>query len=421
MQIVNNQSIGTLPEAESARVKRMHIPARAAVLGSTVREADRELKLNGGGDGLLDTTHFDTVRFPAPDWAAGVMDEVMADGATAYTPYRGAPDVIATVAENLTGFMGVPVAPENVAFTPGTQGGLFATLSAIVNPGDVVMLADPEYLFTERMLEFVGATVVRIPIDVDAVEPTLDLAAIEAVLPQRPTLLVFSHPNNPSGAIFPRASLEKIAALSVEHGFRILADELYSRLVYPGTEFTHMRTLPGMAERCVTMLGPSKTESLSGFRLGVVVGPEDVMAAVEQTLAVTALRAPAYAQRLLAHWIVDDADFVAERITDLAALREMTVTALRRVPGLRVTPHEGTAYLYCDVSALGATDVEVARVLQVEAGVVVSPGYQFGPSGIGRFRVCYARDEAEWAAALERMVAALTALGARNTAETAHA
>jgi aspartate/methionine/tyrosine aminotransferase len=423
MQIVNNATgesgvraapAAPLRNAESARVRRMHVPARSAVIGSTVREADLSLKLDGGGDGLLDTTHFDTVRFPPPAWAADVMHDVMQDGAAAYTPYRGAPEVLTPLAAHLTDFMGMPVAPAELALTPGTQGALFATLAALVDEGDVVMLADPEYLFTERMLEFVGAEVVRIPIDVDAAEPSLDLAVIEATLERAPSLLVFSHPNNPSGAVFSRGSLARIAELSVEHGFRILSDELYSRLVYPGGEFTHMRTLPGMAERCVTMLGPSKTESLSGFRLGVVVGPADVLGAVEQTLAVTALRAPAYGQRLLTRWLVDDREFVAERIDDLAALRDSTVAALRRVPGLRVTPQLGTAYLWCDVGALGATDVEVARALQRDAGVVVSPGYQFGPSGTGRFRVCYARDEAEWAGALDRMVHALTALADRS-------
>lgn len=418
--ITPDTQVAALKPAESSRVRRMHIPARTPMIGSTVREADRALRLDGGGDGLLDTTHFDTVRFPPPAWAADVLLETMQDGATAYTPYRGAPEVLVPLAEHLADFMGTPVAPDDLALTPGTQGALFATLAALVDENDVVMLADPEYLFTERMLEFLGARVVRIPIDTDAAEPVLDLAAIEAVLPDKPTLLVFSHPNNPSGAVFPRASLERIAALSVRHGFRVLSDELYSRLVYPGAVFTHMRTLEGMAERCVTMLGPSKTESLSGFRLGVVVGPPDVMTAVEQTLAATSLRAPAYAQRLLTRWLVDDRQFLAERLDELVALRDVTVAALRRVPGLRVVPQQGTAYLLCDVRALGASDVEVARVLQTEAGVVVSPGYQFGPSGIGHFRVCYARDEVEWAQALDRMVDALTALGARQ-AEPVHA
>jgi aspartate/methionine/tyrosine aminotransferase len=405
-----------LPSAETARVKRMHLPARAAVLGSTVREADRSLKLDGGGDGLLDTTHFDTVRFPPPAWAAGVMAEAMADGSTAYTPYRGAPEVLLPLAETLTGFLQSPVTPANLALTPGTQGGLFATLSAIVDEGDLVMLADPEYLFVERMLEFLGARVVRIPVDHASATPGLDVAAIEALLPEEPTLLIYSNPNNPTGSIFTPESLARVAELAVQGGFRVLADELYSRLVYPGTDFVHMRTLPGMAERCITMLGPSKTESLSGFRLGVVVGPEDVMNAVEQTLAATSLRAPAYAQRLLTHWLVDDAEFLAERLVELEALRELTIEKLSAVPGLRFTRQQGTAYLFCDVRELGVDDVTVARTLQREAGVVVSPGYQFGPSALGHFRVCYARDEAEWAAALDRMVVALTGLatGAAN-------
>ena len=408
--IADDVTTGLRP-AESARVRRMHLPARADQLGMTVREADRALKLNGGGDGLLDTTHFDTVRFPPPVWASEVMLEVMSDGAAAYTPYRGAPEVLAPLAANLTGFLGTTVTPDNLALTPGTQGGLFATLAAIVDEGDLVMLADPEYLFIERMLEFLGARVVRIPLDHTSATPTLDIAAIEALLPEKPALLVYSNPNNPTGSIFTAESLARVAELAVSGGFRVLADELYSRLVYPGTEYTHMRSLPGMAERCITMLGPSKTESLSGFRLGIVVGPEDVMAAVEQTLAATALRAPAYAQRLLTRWLVDDHEFLAERLVDLAALRELTVAKLRTVPGLKVTPQQGTAYLFCDVRGLGVDDVTVAATLQREAGVIVSPGYQFGPSGLGHFRVCYARDEAEWTAALDRMVTALTALG----------
>jgi aspartate/methionine/tyrosine aminotransferase len=138
------------------------------------------------------------------------------------------------------------------------------------------------------------------------------------------------------------------------------------------------------------------------------------MEAVEQTLAATSLRAPAYAQHLLTRWLVEDADFVAERIVDLAALREMTLEALRTVPGLTMTPQGGTAYLFVDTSALGVSDQEIAGALQREAGVIISPGYQFGPSGVGHFRVCYARDETEWAAALAKMVTCLSGIAARQ-------
>jgi aspartate/methionine/tyrosine aminotransferase len=205
--------------------------------------------------------------------------------------------------------------------------------------------------------------------------------------------------------------MTRLAGLVRGTGCLVLVDELYSRLVYDGTPFHHLAAEKGMADSCITLLGPSKTESMSGFRVGVVVGPPDVMEGVEQTLAITSLRAPGYAQHLLAKWLVDDGDFLAERVKDLDALRKTTTRRLREVPGLKVYPQQGTAYLFPDVSALGVPDVEVAGALRREAGVIVSPGYQFGPLGIGHFRVCYARDEAEWDAALGRMVACLKRLG----------
>jgi aspartate/methionine/tyrosine aminotransferase len=397
--------------AESRRLRRMHMPGRMGVSGLSVREADRQLRLNGGGRGLLDTTHFDTVRFPPPAWAADAMRAAMADGEKAYTPYRGHPAVLAELAGTVGSFLGATLSADHLALTPGTQAGLFTVMSALVDDGDLVLLADPEYLFTERMLAFLGARVERIGVRFDRGAPTLDLDAIEALLPQRPKLLVFSHPHNPTGAVYAPAVIDRLARLAGRGGFRVLADELYSRLVYDGPPFRHLLAAPGMADRCVTLVGPSKTESLSGCRVGVVAGPADVIAAVEQVLAVTSLRAPAYAQHLLRRWLVDDEEFVRQRIADLAGLRELTAARLREVPGLRLTVHRGTAYVFPDVSALGATDLEVAARLQDEAGVIVSPGYQFGPGGLGHFRVCYARDEAEWAAALDRIVACLTRIG----------
>ena len=194
----------------------------------------------------------------------------------------------------------------------------------------------------------------------------------------------------------------------------VLVDELYSRLVYDKTPFHHLVAEEGMMDSCITLLGPSKTESMSGYRVGVVVGPADVMEGVEQTLAITALRAPGYAQHLLSQWLVSDGAFLKQRVMDLDALRKTTAHRLREVPGLKVFPQQGTAYLFPDVSAIGATDVEVAGRLRREAGVIVSPGYQFGPRGIGHFRVCYARDEVQWDAALDRMVACLKRLAEKG-------
>ncbi len=400
---------------ESRRLRRTHLPERAEAIGSSVREADLSLRLDGAGHGLLDTTHFDTVRFPPPDWALPTFSRAAGDGELAYTAYRGNEEVRRVCAGSVSALLGHEVHPDrNLVLTTGTQGGLFATLSALVDDGDVVALADPEYLFVERMLRFLGARVVRVGMVEDPAGPQLDLRALEEVARGGVKLLLTSNPNNPTGSVYTEATVRGLAQLAVRHDFLVVVDELYCRLVYPGVPFFHLVSQPGMAERTVTLLGGSKTESLSGYRIGVAVGPAAIVDAIEQVMAMTCLRAPAYAQHLLTRWLVDDREFVRHRVGELQAIRDMTVERLSRVDGLVVRPGAGTAYLWPDVSALGLSDVEVARVLQTEAKVVVSPGYQFGPSGIGHFRLCYARDEVQWGQALERMVDALNGAAVRS-------
>ena len=399
--------------AVSRRVLRMHMPERAEQIGMSVREADRWLNLDGGGHGLLDTTHFDTVRFPPPPWAADVIGETVASGELAYTPYRGHPAVLDALAATLGGILGVPLSPaENLALTPGTQASLFATLSALVDEGDLVLAVDPDYLFNERILAFLGARVQRVPlIGDDGAVPRLDLAALAQACAQRPKLLLFTNPSNPAGIAYDAGTIDAIAELAQRWDFRVVVDSLYCRLVYDDAPFQHLIARPGMRQRCVTLLGPSKTESMSGYRVGVTVGPADVLEAIEPVLAATSLRAPAYTQQLLRHWWVDDVDFVAARVTELRAIQDVTLEYLRRVPYLKVRPAQATAYLFPDVSALGLADHVVAARLQQEAGVIVSPGYQFGPGGVGHFRTCYARNESQWYEALDSVVAVLLAVG----------
>jgi aspartate/methionine/tyrosine aminotransferase len=400
---------------ESERLRRTHLPERRPLLGVSVREADLSLGLDGAGGGLLDTTHFDTVRFPPPQWALESFSAAAQDGTTAYTAYRGSAEVRQTCSGSISNLMGVDIDPsENIAITAGTQSGLYAVLSAIVDEGDVVVLADPEYLFVERMLRFLGADVVRLPFIESEVGLQPDLDQLEALSERGIALYVTSNPNNPTGAVLSQESIVRLGQIAVKGDFLVLVDELYCRLVYDDTAYSHLGAEPGMMDRTITLLGGSKTESLSGYRVGVVVSSGPVIDAIEQALAMMCLRAPAYAQHVLSRWLVDDHDFVSTRVLELQGIQRATVAQLECVPGLRLSPGAGTAYLWPDVSELGLTDVEVARLLQDEAGVVVSPGYQFGPSGIGRFRICYAREEAEWSRALKRMTLALTSASRRQ-------
>ena len=402
----------------SRRLLGTHFLDGAAELPLSGRQADLELRLDGASHGLIDTTHFDVTRFPPPDWALPAFVGAAESGAAAYTAYRGGPDVRGRCADAISALLDVDVDPErNLVLTTGTQGGLFAVLSALVDAGDRVALTDPEYLFAERILRFLGAEVVRIPLSAGG-EPGVDLQQLEDAAIGGIRLFLTSNPNNPTGIVYSDDTVKGISRLAAAHDFLVVVDELYCRLVYDETPFTHLAAEPEMDTRTVTLLGGSKTESLTGYRVGAVVADAEIIDAVEQVIAFSALRAPAYSQHVLTGWLHEDDDFVRERVRQLRIMQRHAAGRLRSVPGISVEPGAGTAYLWPDVSGLGLTSLDAGRLF-FDAGVVVSPGYQFGPSGKTRFRMCFAQGEARLDAALDRITAALADASYREIHEEA--
>jgi aspartate/methionine/tyrosine aminotransferase len=397
-----------VPAVASHRLLDTHFLDGAAELPVVSgRQADLELHLDGGAHGLIDTTHFDVTRFPPPDFALPAFVRAAGSGAAAYTAYRGGSGIRDRCAEAISALLSVSIDPErNLILTTGTQGGLFAVLSALVDAGDRVALTDPEYLFAERILRFLGAEVIRIPVQAGGSGPHVDLRQLEDAAAGGIRLFLTSNPNNPTGTVYSEQTVRGIARLAGQHDFLVVVDELYCRLIYDQTPFTHLAAEPGMETRAVTLLGGSKTESLSGYRIGVVVGSAEIIDAVEQVVAFSALRAPAYSQHVLTGWLRDDEDFVRDRVRELHLMQRHAAERLRSVPGICVEPGAGTAYLWPDVSGLGLTSLGAARLIY-GSGVVVSPGYQFGPSGKTRFRMCFAQDEARLDAALDRITSAL--------------
>lgn len=390
---------------QSKRIKQLELPGRAGSMSA--RQADLEL-LKMAPENFLDTTHFDTVRFPPPSWATEVFVEAAKDGSKAYTPYRGSTEVLEKISESISQFIGIGIRQSNLILTPGTQAGLFITLSSMVERGVRVALMSPDYLFNARILEFLGADIGYVPLHNSSTKPEPDFEALENEFENNGArIFIFSNPNNPSGYVYTKVDLQEIAHLAVKYDVTVVVDSLYSRLMHDDFEYMHLVSFQGMKNRTITLLGPSKTESLSGYRLGVVVAPENYMPDIENALSVIALRAPAYAQNILLHWLSRDKEWLNGLLPEFTKLREMTIRAFSSLPWLKLEPQHGTAYAWCDVSALGLTDVEVSQALMKDAGVLVSPGYQFGVQGDGYFRVCYARDEKEWGGALDKMVKVL--------------
>jgi len=398
-----------------ARMARLSLPERKELPGGSLRAAEADLaeSVPHGAPDLVDLTYADTKRFPPPEWTIDTFVDAATGTGMTYTPYRGDGGIREAVAANVSSLLGMDVDPTSeVILTPGSQAALYHAMAAIVEQGDDVVVFDPDYLTSERMLRYFGATVHVVPQHWDAEEPGPDLDVLERILVgHRPSLVVFSNPNNPTGAVHSGAVLDELARLVLEHSDAyVLVDQLYCRLRYDDGEFTHLATLPGMRERTITLLGPSKTESLSGYRLGLAVAPAAIVDRMEDLLSVTALRAPAYAQHLLARWVADDEVYVKERISEYQQLRDTAVRRLQASEVIEVTPALGTAYLFPRWVGLAPSDQEVLRHLQSRARVVINPGYQFGRGGAGHVRICFAQAEEVLDDVLERVVAALEEL-----------
>ncbi len=391
------------------RILRLEGPHLRATHGATLRALERELERQPASTPSLDITYADTHRFPPVDWASEEFVKAATGSGMTYTPYRGDAGVRADVAANVGPLIDHEIDPDReVILTPGTQAGLYSALAALLNPGDKVVVPDPDYITSDRSVRYFDGEVLPVPLIWDEGQsPRLDLDILRSQLAKGPKLVMFSHPNNPTGAVFTPDHVAEIAAVIAETDVLVLVDQLYCRLVYDQAPFAHLATLPGMWERTLTTFGPSKTESLSGYRIGAAVGHPELITRMEDVMGIASLRAPAYAQHVMSRWIRDDEEYVRTRTVEYQALRDRSVEALRAMPGVDVRVSGGSAYLFPSFAGLRATDQEIALALKRDAGLTVNPGYQFGARGDGHFRICFAQDEQVWEGALERMAAVL--------------
>ncbi|HUY16397.1 MAG TPA: aminotransferase class I/II-fold pyridoxal phosphate-dependent enzyme [Acidimicrobiales bacterium] len=374
--------------------------AYASQYGASVREMDRTVAESPGPDDLIDLTHGDTRAFLPPSSARSDFEAAVEDNTEAYSPYRGSAVVRGALAPRVGSLLGREVDPTlELILTPGTQGGLFTSLSALVAPGDVVALPSKEYFMDERICAYLGAGTHRIALRQSAEGiMTIDQADLVEATRSGARGIVLSHPNNPTGGVYARETAERLAAWVVANDMWAVVDQLYCRLIFDDHEFVHLGSLPGMAERTVTLVGPSKTESMSGYRLGAAVGPRDVVEAMEQVISLASLRTAGYSQHSLRHWMDSDGPWLSERTAAHQEIRDSLVKSLLSVPGMKVSAPAGSSYVFPDASespwALrhGTNDDYALAIALKKIGVLISPGYQFGLDGRGHFRINFSQD-----------------------------
>lgn len=330
-------------------------------------------------------------------------------GAQAYTEYRGDIGIRELVATRLADFTGAPVdAADGMIITPGTQGALFLAVAATVTRGDKVAIVQPDYFANRKLVEFFEGEMLPVQMDyvnADETRAGLDLTQLEDAFKAGAKVFLFSNPNNPAGVVYSAEEIRQIAALAAQYDATVIADQLYSRLRYSDVTYTHLRAQAISAENVVTIMGPSKTESLSGYRLGVAFGSKAVIARMEKLQAIVSLRAAGYSQAVLRSWFAEADGWMDDRIRQHQAIRDNLLSVLRATEGVFARTPRAGSYLFPRLPALAIPHADFVKILRLQAGVIVTPGTEFSPHTGDSVRLNFSQDHKAAVAAVERLVA----------------
>ncbi len=340
--------------------------------------------------------------FDTPDHVRAAAKRAIDEGATHYAPFAGIPELRAAIAADAAARKGFPVDPSQVFVTVGGKGVMVYAILGLVDPGDEVIVPDPGYPIYESLTRFVGATPVAIPIRQEH-EFRLDVDELASLITPRTRLLVINSPANPTGGVLTRSDIERIAELALRHDLVVLADEIYSRILYDGAEHVSIASLPGMAERTIVLDGFSKTFAMTGWRLGYAIVPPALAQAYGTLIINTVSGATTFAQKGAVEAIRGPQDAVDAMVAEFRVRRDLVVDGLNAIPGIECLRPHGAFYAFPSIAGTGLTGAELADRLLHEAGVCVLAGTAFGHEGTSHIRISYANSRENLTEALRRI------------------
>lgn len=378
--------------------------------GQEGMQQEARLELRGGriAGTPVDFSHGDVDAFaPLPGSLEAFDRGYRIGGRQAYTPYRGKESIRENVAAKLARFTGAPIDPEReLILTPGTQGALFLAMGSLIGKGDKVAIVEPDYFANRKLVDFFEGQIVPVPMEYERFSDRagLNLERLEQAFRSGVKLFLFSNPNNPVGTVYSCEEIGDIAALARKYHSALIVDELYSRQIFDHRQYTHLCAQTDAPDNLVTIIGPSKTESLSGFRLGTAFGTAGIIMRMEKLQAIVSLRAAGYCQSVFQVWFDEPAGFMEKRIAAHQAIRDDIVARLRQTDGVCVRSTEAGSYLFPKLPPMDVSIRDFVRIVRELANVTVTPGTEFGPAFTNHFRINFSQDRRAAVDAVDRLL-----------------
>lgn len=340
---------------------------------------------------------FDT---PLPIIEAGKRS--LDQGHTHYTSNAGIIELRRALTANLERLYGVCYSPDDEAIiSVGGSEALYLAATALLNPGDEVIIPTPCFVSYQAEVQMAGGVPVEIACRMED-NFDVDPARIEAAITPRTKAILLGFPNNPTGAVATRERLLEIARIAEKYDLIVITDEIYDRLVYSGHQHVCFPTLPGMRDRTILLGGFSKDYAMTGWRIGFACAPVELAAAMVRIHQYTIMSAPTTAQEAAIVAIADRDESVMTMVEEYDRRRRLIVPELNRI-GLPTFEPKGAFYAFPKVSVTGLDDEAFANRLLQEESVAIVPGSSFGAGGEGFCRCSYATSYEKLEEALRRI------------------
>ncbi len=337
---------------------------------------------------------------PKPILDAGIRS--LQNGETHYTSNSGKIELRQGVADNLQKLYKVKYdAANEIVATVGVSEALYLTFTAILEPGDEVIIPTPCFVSYQAEVILAGGVPIEIPARLEN-DFTIDPDDIRKAITPRTKIIFIGYPSNPTGAVAPREVMLEIGRIAEQYNLIVVSDEIYDRLVYNFEHVCFPALDESLRQRTVLLGGFSKDYAMTGWRIGYACGPADIIKGLVRIHQYTIMSAPTTAQDAAIEALKTGEPYVQEMVTEYDRRRKLLVNGLNRL-GLSTFEPKGAFYTFPNIKASGMDDETFAEALLREEGVAVVPGNAFGPGGDGFVRACYATAYEKIEEALLRM------------------
>ena len=336
---------------------------------------------------------------PAPICEAAVR--ALAGGSTHYTANQGSASLRAKLAAYEAKTRQLDYTPDEIIVTAGATEAIYCALTGVLDPGDEVIVFSPYFPMYREQIELAGGVCVDVPTYAGE-DYAIDEARLRAAITPRTKAIVFNNPTNPTGMGYDRRTLELLARVAQEHDLLIAADEIYTTYLYEG-DFRPIRTLPGMAERTITLNSFSKNFLMTGWRVGVIIAEPELLAVMNRINGSLIYSAPSVSQRSAIQALAMRKEIREKYVTAYRDRIFYSADRIEKLPYLSLVRPKGTFYLFPGVEKTGLDEKAFCKVLLDQAHVLVSPGTPFGVSAAGHFRIACTVGIDRLKAAFDRM------------------